>query len=205
MASVENTLAEWLAAELEERGWSVREVARRGGVSHTAINNALSELVQPTLDTYKAIALAFGISLEDVLRRAGELPPLPPAADGEEEVLYLYRQLTAQQRDTIRLALRGLALADRSSSHLPTPVEVERVAPSGPAPRVPACPFASWDSDNPPSAHEKLSQLWALADDEYKRYIVRVIVGARREQDRQQEADRGEETVRGGAVEANGQ
>lgn len=178
------------------------ELGRRAGVSHALISDVLNEKAAPSANFCLSVASALDERPETLLRLAGHLPPLPPSADGEEEVLYLYRQLTAQQQDTIRLALRGLALADRS---LPTPVESERVAPSGPAPRVPACPFASWDSDNPPSAHEKLSQLWALADDEYKRYIVRVIVGARREQDRQQEADRGEETVRGGAVEANGQ
>lgn len=81
----------WITNELQERGWSIRELARRGGVSHTAVNNALSD---PTsLDIYKAIARGLDVPLLEVLQRAGELPEPPDPVPDEQAVIHLFRQV----------------------------------------------------------------------------------------------------------------
>lgn len=68
-------LVKWLQQEIRHREWSVRETARRAGLSHTAIHNALSGGATPSMDTYKGLSRAFDTPLEHILRLAGELPP----------------------------------------------------------------------------------------------------------------------------------
>jgi transcriptional regulator with XRE-family HTH domain len=72
---VSDRFANWLRQHIDERGWSVRETARRVGVSPTPISNILSGKGKPGLDVYRGLADAFQVRLEDVLRAAGELPP----------------------------------------------------------------------------------------------------------------------------------
>ena len=69
-------LSKWLHQQIQQNGWSVRETARRAGLSHTAIHNVLGSNVTPSMDTYKGLSRAFDTPLEQVLRLAGELPPL---------------------------------------------------------------------------------------------------------------------------------
>jgi transcriptional regulator with XRE-family HTH domain len=64
----------WLNTELNARGWSRSELARRGGVSAEAISQAISGKTRPGLKLCRAVAKAFGLSLEEVQRRAGLLP-----------------------------------------------------------------------------------------------------------------------------------
>ena len=124
---VESKLSIWLNTELQQRGWSERELARRAGLSHTAINNALASQYQTRLDTYRGIARAFQMSLEDVLRAAGELPELPPAVAREEEVIRLFRQVPDTHRD---LALRILdVFASQPNQSNPGPADWSQLAP----------------------------------------------------------------------------
>ena len=180
------------------------ELGRRAGVSHALISDVLNEKAAPSANFCLSVASALDERPETLLRLAGHLPPLPPSADGEEEVLYLYRCLRPDYQRGVIVALRGLVSADHS---LPTPADAECVAPSMPAPGasepIPSsCPFADWFSESPPSDLEKLSQLCALADAEERRYIIDRVVATRRRHDR---ANEGGQTVRGGAVAANGQ
>ena len=68
-------LVKWLQQQIRHREWSVRETARHAALSHTAIHNALSGHVSPSMDTYKGLSRAFDTPLENILRLAGELPP----------------------------------------------------------------------------------------------------------------------------------
>ena len=108
LATMENTLSVWLNEQIRERGWSIREVSRRAGLSHTAINNALDGQ-GVRLDTYRGLSRAFGMPLEDVLRAAGELPPLPPEIDEEAEMLRIIRGLSCVKFQAALLMLRSLA------------------------------------------------------------------------------------------------
>ena len=69
--------AEWLFNELDRRGWSYSELARRGNFAHSSISQIVNEGRQPGLKVALGIARAFGVPHYEVLRQAGLLPPLP--------------------------------------------------------------------------------------------------------------------------------
>jgi len=73
--SDKNSFAEWLDAELQNRGWSRSEAARRGGISSSILDKVINGHSQPGLAFYKGLAKAFNMSLVDVLARAGEYKP----------------------------------------------------------------------------------------------------------------------------------
>ena len=116
MECMNSILSEWLTIEIEQRGWSIREVARRAGLSHTAINNVLTGEVQPTLDTYRGIGRAFDIPLESVLRRAGELPRIVPDDPGLETLYELYGDLSPPDKRTAVRVLRGFPAGRATAS-----------------------------------------------------------------------------------------
>ena len=93
-------LITWLASELKTRGWSHRELARRAGLSQTAVSTVLSSQRQPGWEFCSAVARALGEVPERVLRRAGLLPPLPaPENDATLRDLVAYaKQLSAEER-----------------------------------------------------------------------------------------------------------
>lgn len=77
MATMQDDLVRWLAGELESRGWSIRELARRAGLSHTTVAQVLSEQRKPTWEFCRSIAEALSVPDETVLRLAGLLPTRP--------------------------------------------------------------------------------------------------------------------------------
>jgi transcriptional regulator with XRE-family HTH domain len=65
----------WLDRELQQRGWSQSEAARRGEMSSQMINAIINGQANPGLESCQGIARAFKLPLEDVFRLAGILPP----------------------------------------------------------------------------------------------------------------------------------
>lgn len=124
-------LGKWLKQEIDSRGWSIRETARRAGVSHTAVNNALAARGATSLDTYKGLSRAFDMSLEDVLRSAGELPPtvneqraLNPTLD---EGIRILTELPPGDQATAVRALIGLRLTARTTQEAQPAPEIEQM------------------------------------------------------------------------------
>jgi len=103
-----NTLSDWLATQLETRGWSQRELSRRSGISPTQISDIISGKANPGADSSIAIARALGEPPEKLLRLAGILPALPPAVPEEREALAILRTLGAQARAYALAILRAL-------------------------------------------------------------------------------------------------
>ena len=102
-------MSTWLSTVLSSRAWSMRELARRAGVSHTQIGNVINGQAAPSADFCIAIARALQVSPEPVLRRAGLLPSLPPEVEEEREILAILRRLHAGVRRTVATMIRGLA------------------------------------------------------------------------------------------------
>lgn len=71
-------LTEWLNQQAEDRGWSYREMARRAGLSHSAISNVVSGVSLPGWDFCLGISRATGEDPIRIFRLAGLLPPAPP-------------------------------------------------------------------------------------------------------------------------------
>ena len=102
------SFVDWLNDELNRRGWSRSEAARRGHISASMMDKVINEIANPGLDFCNAIARAFCIPPEDVLRRAGLLPPAPPESASLNEALFLFRQLHPDTQDQVLAMLRGL-------------------------------------------------------------------------------------------------
>ncbi len=81
-------LTGWINTELDRRGWSRSEAARRGGVSDSMFSKVISGYANPGLDFCRGLARAFSVPLEDVFRLAEILPPKPAPKINETGVVY---------------------------------------------------------------------------------------------------------------------
>lgn len=91
---------DWLTQELEKRHWSQRELARRSGVSQSAISLVMRGNA-PSADFCIAVAQAFGESYWKVLHLAGVIPPLGEDDPILAEILDIGRSLTPEQREKL--------------------------------------------------------------------------------------------------------
>jgi transcriptional regulator with XRE-family HTH domain len=111
-----NDFVTWLTGELNKRGWTGSELARRAGVGTSTISYIISQQRNPGWDFCASVAQAFGLSADEVFRKAGLLPPLPPEVTEEKEVIRLLRSITAPERRRIVLdILYGLARQSHQS------------------------------------------------------------------------------------------
>ena len=106
---VDNYFVEWLEKEMTERNLSQSELARRSGVTRSAINGVLTGYSNPGPELCEAIARAFKIAPEIVFRKAGILPPKPSKDNLTEEAEFLLSQLTESQRKQAVKFIRFLA------------------------------------------------------------------------------------------------
>jgi transcriptional regulator with XRE-family HTH domain len=81
-----NNLPVWLKLRMESQNWGVRELARRAGVSHPRISDALNGK-EPSLDTAIVLARLFKETPEAILRIAGVLPPIPEIDEFREALI----------------------------------------------------------------------------------------------------------------------
>jgi transcriptional regulator with XRE-family HTH domain len=102
---------EWLRKELNERGWSQSELARRGNVTPGAISAILTGNSNPGPKSCMAIARAFNIPPENIMRKAGleVTPKIQPRYEqinrhlqylkekDLEYILYIVKRLTESQ------------------------------------------------------------------------------------------------------------
>ena len=112
-------LATWMKDELDARGWSLREMARRVGVSHTAIINVVNGRTRPSAHLCRKIALVLRVPPEAILRRAGLLPPEPPGSASLLEANFLFAQLSEDEQETLLTMMRVLVERRREIIHQP--------------------------------------------------------------------------------------
>ena len=79
MSQSQTPLVDWLIQACETRGLSWAEASRRAGLSQGTIS-AIVRGTQPGLEICKGLAGFFGVPLEDVLRMAGHMTPVPAPA-----------------------------------------------------------------------------------------------------------------------------
>ena len=108
MGSMAEPFEDWLRSELEERGWSRSEAARRGGISASMFDKVINGYARPGLDFCKGVAQAFRMPLEDVFRRAGILPPLPSDAPYLQEAIELFSRLPEELQEVVLTQMRAL-------------------------------------------------------------------------------------------------
>jgi len=110
---------EWAEAELDRRGLNWYKVEMIAGVSNNSISGRARELLPPTDHTAKAIAKAFNLPPESIMRRAGILPPEPAESEQLNEVIHLFNQLSPTEQAIILEQVR--AIAARYSVPRPSP------------------------------------------------------------------------------------
>lgn len=116
------SFGEWLDRQLSERGWSQSELARRGGVSASGVQQVVAGITRPGPKICRAVAVAFGISPEEVFRLANLMPQRPQAVrdqrrivyevNGEERLLALWRALSVEDQGRVRDLMERLAELD---------------------------------------------------------------------------------------------
>jgi len=100
----------WLTTEMNTRGWSNSELARRSGMAHSTISMIISGQKKPGWDFCAGIAGAFGEAPDKVFRLAGLLPPLPASEDAPtlREIMELAKRMTPEQREQVADYIRYL-------------------------------------------------------------------------------------------------
>ena len=107
MYSVMNgVFSQWLVGELNERGWSNAELARRAGVTRGAIGNLVRDDRQPGPDMLNAIAGAFGYPPEKLFQIAGILPEQSPTTENTSLIDMLFGKLTGDEQQEVIEYLR---------------------------------------------------------------------------------------------------
>ena len=103
----------WLLQELDARGWSRSEAARRGRISASMFDKVINGHARPGLEFCKGVARAFGMPRpEEVMIRAGLLPPLPEETRNLQEANLLLAQLSDGEQEMLLTQMR--ALVDRN-------------------------------------------------------------------------------------------
>jgi transcriptional regulator with XRE-family HTH domain len=97
-----NKLSEWLAKEMQTRGLSMRELARKADISHTTVADVISGQRSPTCEFCLAIARALDERPERILYLASYLPSEPSIADlditpVELQILNLVREVEGKE------------------------------------------------------------------------------------------------------------
>lgn len=113
---MENDLVTYLNAELAERGWSLRELARRAGLSHALISLVLSEQRDATWDFCAKVAGALGEPPAKFFRMAGLQRPINRKEELIEEFLFYWDQLPEPQKRNLMRIAWAMALAREGES-----------------------------------------------------------------------------------------
>jgi len=103
----------WLMQELERRGWSNSELARRAEVVPSTISMIISGSANPGVDACLGIARAFNEDPVKVFRLAGLLPALSTRKEIEEEILNLFYELSDQDQARLIVIARAWALESK--------------------------------------------------------------------------------------------
>lgn len=91
------------------------EVARRIGLSVSAVNTWSNRKRTPKADAIRALAAAFPkFSEAELFAAAGRRAPGPLNPDAEQRILELYRGLTAEQQQAKEVEMRALNEMNRA-------------------------------------------------------------------------------------------
>ncbi len=107
----------WLNQELEVRGWSRSEAARRGNVSASMFDKVINGQAKPGINFCRGVAKAFNLPVIEVFRKAGIENPdgSPNMAD---EVKDLFSQLSPENQAHIRQQILVLLEMQRRDNAL---------------------------------------------------------------------------------------
>lgn len=115
-----DTVPNWLMKEMKSRSWTQAELARRAGVSRTAIGDVISGKRNMGKDLAQLVAEAFKIPVVEVYRVAGILPPEPTENKIIKQISYLTSDLPeAEQQDILEFVKLRHRLAEERGTYEP--------------------------------------------------------------------------------------
>lgn len=114
MFDMATELIDWAGRELETRGWSMRELSRRSGLSVGTISDVLNDRANPGLDFCVGVARALDVPPENVLRMAGLIPRRTTRQEMIDEILYHFDGLN--EEDQLRVITMTWALSHRGGA-----------------------------------------------------------------------------------------
>lgn len=95
------TMIEYLESNLRQRGWTQADLARKSGLDSSLVSNFFAGRRNVGAASAVSIARAFNVAPEIVFRKAGLLPNVPESTAEEEQLLYLFRQLSDYDREAV--------------------------------------------------------------------------------------------------------
>jgi transcriptional regulator with XRE-family HTH domain len=111
-----NKLSNWITRELEAKGWTQAELARRSGLSTGRLSSAINYQTGMGPDFCKAIARAFSVPAEIIFRQAGLLPPLQSNEDDLARQIYDVAKNSSREGRELMLKLAlGIYEQERSA------------------------------------------------------------------------------------------
>ena len=107
---------QWFNEERQRRSLSIRQVEKRGGLSHGSISQREGAGLPPTIRTCQAIARAFNIPLSEVLHRASLIPRYDeePIA---QQLLHSFSQLSEEEQEYVVTFTEALAEKKRKAEN----------------------------------------------------------------------------------------
>ena len=106
-----DTFGKWLSREIDQRGWTQSELARRCRVSHVTISRVVTGERNPGQDLCKKIAKALEVPPEVIFRKAGLLPSIEELDDkSASELLTIFKNLDRERRAMLLNLARGFYL-----------------------------------------------------------------------------------------------
>ena len=103
---MEKSFGDWLKKCLDEREITQYQLSQRTGISPSHINRIISGERGVGEKSMLAIARALQIPPEEVYRRFGLLPPKPKDNIEDEELLFLYHQLSPNEKQEAKEYLK---------------------------------------------------------------------------------------------------
>ena len=91
----------WLEDELETREWSPSDLARRSGISQSAISLVMNGKRSPGMEFFDGISKAFKVPLDLVYQKAGALPVKPNADEAVSELTHIYHELNEDNKQDL--------------------------------------------------------------------------------------------------------
>ncbi len=103
------TFVNWLDVQLAKRGWTDYRLAKNAGISPAILYRARSGRRLPGYRACTAIAVALGISIEEVCCAAGLLPGITDGDRTGRLIVLLQQFTTAEQEEILTSLARQLA------------------------------------------------------------------------------------------------
>lgn len=98
---------QWLNGEIARRGWTLRELSRRSGLSCSTVSRVLSGTARPGWEFCAKAARALGVETEHLFRLAGLLPSRSEDTAALSEMNALFSQLTPEDQQRFLIFLRA--------------------------------------------------------------------------------------------------